>query len=83
MIIGYSTVNVVDITEAEFAELYPTPEIGWWASRIWRERKTIEEVPENLREAVAACSPAFQRIMGTYCPPNDEIGVILLGGKME
>lgn len=56
----------VEITEAEFYALIGTDETRPYASQVYRGELSIEEVPEDLREAVQAIVDAKIARWGTY-----------------
>ena len=56
----------VELTESEWLALMGTEETRPYANKVYRGEMTIEEVPEELREAVAAVVAAKVDRWGLY-----------------
>ena len=56
----------VKVTEEEYRQLVGTRETAPYAIKVWSKKMTIEEVPEELQEAVQTIVNNRVAWMGTY-----------------
>lgn len=76
----------VELTEEEWFALMGTEETRPYAAQVYRGDITIDDVPEDLREAVAAVVAAKVSRWGLYAERNisdTEALSILTGGDTE
>ena len=77
----------VELTEAEWLALIGTEEVRPYTGKVYRGELTIEEVPEELQEAVQAVVDAKIARWGLYSerelPANEALNIITGGNADE
>lgn len=76
----------IEVSEAEFVALIGTEETRPYANKVYRGAISIDEVPEDLREAVQAVVDAKIARWGAYESrdiPDSEALDIITGGDGE
>lgn len=72
-----------EITEEEYLSVVGLPPVKDYAAKVYRGKMSIEDVPEEHREATQAVVDAKIARLGSYQIPDAQALHIITGGNAE
>lgn len=79
----YAPRGFEEITEEEYIALAGFPPVKEYANKVYRGEMSIEDVPEEHREATQAVVDAKIARLGLYQIPDTQALHIITGGEAE